>query len=459
MKNKLISLSLALLCSLTFKANNMEKDTDAMNIIDEHEKALSQAEQETHSSTEKKERKKYKDIDDAEGDVVAIAQFLEDEKALKDIDVTAVFMNAISQHRDLKLMKLALEKGAQMYDRAFENGHAMGAVLSGLNQNELDPGDEIPLLEDLKKQAQLLLDHGYDLNHHHYQYLFVPLATPGIASAYDGALLDFLIEKGANVNRISPSQLTPLLDYLNQQYSREEIMPTLHPRQKLHLPPRKEKDSCAIDIKHFHRVGADINFRDADGRTALFYAIDANDPLAVISLWKCGTNINNVDKKGLTPLAYAQQLQQDYIDKVQKEKDTDLECHAILTKNPPKEVSLEFDTEAKVKNYAYYRPPVMKSKEKICDHYKNKMAALPYIKIIKFLEDKYQQLAFKNFEQFKAIVRLEGSSIQGNIENLHKKAAPLSVRAPKMVEFMEYMKNLEQKDTAYTEKTAKKAKK
>lgn len=97
--------------------------------------------------------------------------------------------------------------------------------------------------------------------------------------AADLARISFLIEKGADVNKLDSEGYAPI--HIAARNKRAEII------------------SALIAYK------ADINLKDRDGYTALHHAVLRNSPEAIKALGQRGADLEELTPKGFTPLALA----------------------------------------------------------------------------------------------------------------------------------------------------------
>jgi len=144
--------------------------------------------------------------------------------------------------------------------------------------------------------------------------------TPLMEAAYCGDLASVLyfIGKGANVNIVTDPfwQETPLQKALEDfptkgDYLVSQIAKTLiDAGADINEPLESEDPSpfmkiCSNNarkcVQVFIDAGVDINAQTSEGKTALFYAIEAKSPFLVETLISAGANINICDFEG-TPL-------------------------------------------------------------------------------------------------------------------------------------------------------------
>lgn len=136
-----------------------------------------------------------------------------------------------------------------------------------------------------KDISQLLFAYGAKLDTVGYQGR-TPLHQAAMRHRND--ILEWLCMKGAQVNAIDSDSLTPLMSAISQhgntEVARRESMKT---------------------IRILLRYGADVNYRNRDGRTILHDAVgDGREDLVDILL-KYGASINAKDKYGYTPLHWS----------------------------------------------------------------------------------------------------------------------------------------------------------
>ena len=219
---------------------------------------------------------------------------------------------------------------------------AQALIRGGANVNAPDIRGETPLLlavaVNAPQTAQILLDAGADPNAvrtesgFHYTALFTALQ----ANAPDVALL--LVKHGADVNKRGPYGGTPLILALNmwdprfgQNRSEQSGAPSFAAQKDalIEMLLQKGADINAVDdsrgsplsaalqqlrngqgrnwFKELLQRGADPNTRFNGGRTVLFQAVDASrrDLEVPLLLLQRGADVNIADAGGRTPLLEA----------------------------------------------------------------------------------------------------------------------------------------------------------
>jgi|GEM_PF-3723068 len=266
MKNKIIVLSLSLLCSMAFKSYSMEKENDALVSMNNLTAKYGRIERAVLAE-----------------DLAAVGAFLEEGVTQGEFD-EALLLAASSLKPDIacEMIKLLLRAEADIYGE--ERTNAKGYELYNAMDWALDPmeGGHISIV-------QTLIDGGFDVNRENSQ---------GVLPIAHGNCVGFLVKAGADINKVNEQGETPLFTCLD-----------------LSCRNLWESNNGSCAVKELCRHGADMNAQDKQGRTAIFKAIKEKDLHMVKCLWECGLNTAIADKEGITPLQYAKQMYEDGGDK------------------------------------------------------------------------------------------------------------------------------------------------
>jgi|GEM_PF-6933083 len=289
MKNKIITLSLALLCSMAFKAYSMEKP-EKYNNVDEMTDSDSDIE------TPKFEDMNIDQIMEwMQEDVGDVLRKTTSKKALEESLILespnfiygdkepnyknySLLMAAVALN-DYRQAEVLLKKGA---DLSYE-GDIEVAFGEGKTKNRFSAFD-LAVSLDKDKMAQLLMKNGFDINKEGPQGFPLRLAY--------GKCLRLLLENGADVNKLnSQNGLPPLFDAIVSGWN-----------LNIHICGEAWFDK----IKLLCEKGANVNFQDKDGRTVAFHLIEEFCPTLLKYLYQHGLDLTRADKNGVTPLQFAQ---------------------------------------------------------------------------------------------------------------------------------------------------------
>jgi ankyrin repeat protein len=152
-----------------------------------------------------------------------------------------------------------------------------------------------PLLVAIKKghveMAKLLLSKGAKVRPGYLRQVFVAhKGKSGASRATRFALIDLLIHHGADINDLGPNKLNFKIEHL---VSKEETA--------LMLAVTHDMDP-AVDGEFLTRLGVNVGKTDAEGKNALFYAVEKKSLRWVQYLLQHGTDVNCMSKNGATPI-------------------------------------------------------------------------------------------------------------------------------------------------------------
>ena len=198
------------------------------------------------------------------------------------------------QNIEISLYDAILENNANFVKQAIQNGE---------NVNGTDPRGNpylsVACLNELPEIVKILIENGADVNAKNVLG-FTPLSF-----ANDPESAKLLINAGANVNaKESSDGGTPLMHVKNPEVIKllKEAGATINPNYSL---------TALVDainfggIKEMLDAGADINAKNANGHTALFWSVVRDDFSMVKFLIENGADVNIGDDKGYTPLMLA----------------------------------------------------------------------------------------------------------------------------------------------------------
>ena len=160
-----------------------------------------------------------------------------------------------------------------------------------------------------KEVGELLIAKGADMNAVEDHAGWTPLHV----AAYNGykAAVELLVAKGADVNAIDADGKTPL------DWAEKELTPEVKAAKKetadlLRKHGGKHGTICGAAgggdieaVKEFLAAGVDVNAKDDDGATPLFYASWGDEKEIVELLIAKGADVNAKDVGGSTPLDWA----------------------------------------------------------------------------------------------------------------------------------------------------------
>ena len=164
-----------------------------------------------------------------------------------------------------------------------------------------------------------LLQSGVDINTQHKGTSTTVLMIASSYYYYDG-IVDFLIEKGGNVNRQDNDGKTALLWAASNSLPNAEILVAngadvniaandgMTPFLQATLGVSSSKvtlEMCDLLLNDKADINAQIQKPSAMGWTALHYAVINNDAELVEYLVKHGANVNKASVDGMTPLYLA----------------------------------------------------------------------------------------------------------------------------------------------------------
>lgn len=398
MKNKIILLSLALLCSMTgFAAYGMEMPGQE-NLLDNinNEDKMMKWFAEDHPPM------RHKDIKEAAryGDIAAVREFLE-RGDIADTTLGEALIEA-TEDGNFEIARLLLEKGANKY---IENSNKQTAMSIALSYGHYDI-------------AQLLVYHGFDVNYENNSGVI--LANPDLDD--DDATV-WLMHHGADINRKDSKGLTPLYRKIVNAAG----------------------EMCKEDIRLFHSLGADMNAVNGEGCNLLFHPIIGKEVRCVKWLIKYGLDTSRKNA-GMTPLEQAMMY------KSEAEHDCCVKSNALLAeafaikdystkleaiKNIPSKVQKHFGEHPRIKIIELLTPEGLariKSEKEIKDYNAFKRLG--------------QSIVAGGNAQKKVAEQIVNSARSIDI-------APIaSARAPGLIEFCKHIKQPE-KEQPYTKKAKK----
>ncbi len=205
--------------------------------------------------------------------------------------------------------QLADDVTALLEDNDFET--ALQYIDENLSDANIPNSRGMPLLivavqKDSYDIAEALLNRGADAN-----FPDVPTGETALMFAAKNANLDMiglLITANANVNAVSRRGLTPILAAIE---SKDELAASSLIARGSRAGVSKEnvlafafaKNPLGIDI--MLKGGADTNYADSNGNTALIVTSANGDLQSVKSLISYRANVNVANNYGMTPLLYA----------------------------------------------------------------------------------------------------------------------------------------------------------
>lgn len=133
-----------------------------------------------------------------------------------------------------------------------------------------------------------------------------------------GKIVDVILRYNPELNELDGNGSTPLYAYLRKGDAKLNILrkllkkgsnpniPGVHGQRALHIWMNSlQHDVKSVEITELLiEFGANVNERDSFGKTALFYAVEKNQPKLVKCLLKNNADMSIVDKMGKTVFAF-----------------------------------------------------------------------------------------------------------------------------------------------------------
>jgi ankyrin repeat protein len=176
-----------------------------------------------------------------------------------------------------EMVDLLLKKGADIYKEHDFEGEKFNAL-------------DWALINDYYTIAKALINNGFDVNREGQRGLPLKLAY--------GECVKLLLERGADPNKLNSKEVPAWFDTIT---GRDDLDSCLN------IHNSKFRDI----LKLFHKYGANLRFKDKDGRTVIFYLIDHQCINLIECLCELDLDVAYIpDNKGITPLQYAQKYLQ-----------------------------------------------------------------------------------------------------------------------------------------------------
>lgn len=316
MKNKIITLSLALLCSMAIsQAYGMEKpgqednldqidmtqtvdlllENDAIEKVDRESDPTEKIDIGNEDADDNSPVESFDNLMAWLKDDISTFVLNYDIKSIKKLLAEGCDPNSVCdgswpnyegvsglslavREENYDLVKLLLDSGADQY---LQTTAVFGTTIYGDVLRRFTAFDWA-LWNNNDVMVQIFIDHGFDINKEGPQGLPLRLAY--------GKCLQLLLENGADINKLnSVNGLPPLFDAIVN-----------HENQDIYSPTWLQKAQLLCD------KGANINFQDESGKTVAFYLIENVCIQLLKYLYERGLDLTIADKKGLTPLQYAE---------------------------------------------------------------------------------------------------------------------------------------------------------